>query len=323
MTVALSMVEVEVDKADLSLPGGAEAVAVVGGGVAAAASSTSRSLRWLSGTQVRACGVRSLVSVFFPPRAAHVTQQQKQYNRNDIGTKLWGKRSNSMSSFKERHRQHRRCVDHGKLHPESKWRQRWNLMACLVVLACCVQLPIEMAYFDDINMCVGGVLLRYCCCCSLVSSPAPHPAALCARRHISFIVNTAMDCFFFVDIILNFCTGYWDDGHLEMDGRKIANHYIRGWFFLDVVATVPFDVILTLGVGYNGRAATSANVARLPRLARILRMSRLARLLRLPRLFRYTSAGKGQAGGDVQMMNSGYVQGALLLLLLYFYFYYY
>ena len=113
------------------------------------------------------------------------------------------------------------------------------------------------------------------------------------------------------------------DGHLEMDGRKIANHYIRGWFFLDVVATVPFDVILTLGVGYNGRAATSANVARLPRLARILRMSRLARLLRLPRLFRYTSAGKGQAGGDVQMMNSGYVQGALLLLLLYFYFYYY
>ena len=35
------------------------------------------------------------------------------------------------------------------------------------------------------------------------------------------------------------------DGLVEMDRRKIARSYLRGWFFIDSVSSIPFDTMET------------------------------------------------------------------------------
>lgn len=47
--------------------------------------------------------------------------------------------------------------------------------------------------------------------------------------------------FFAVDMVVSFLSAYWDkDKHLIVDGGQIAKHYLRGWFWIDLVATFPF-----------------------------------------------------------------------------------
>ena len=74
------------------------------------------------------------------------------------------------------------------------------------------------------------------------------------------------DVWFILDIMLNFRTGIFQyhirfqycllstmvhsmthlRKVLEMDPTEIRRSYIRGWFFIDLIATFPFDVMITL-----------------------------------------------------------------------------
>lgn len=54
-----------------------------------------------------------------------------------------------------------------------------------------------------------------------------------------------MDVTFIVDILINFRTTYVDIAdEVESDPAKIAMHYLRGWFLIDLVAAIPFDLLL-------------------------------------------------------------------------------
>jgi len=58
------------------------------------------------------------------------------------------------------------------------------------------------------------------------------------------ILDILTDIFFFVDIILNFFTAYFDKNQiLETDKRKIAIHYSRTWLFWDILTVFPFIAI--------------------------------------------------------------------------------
>ena len=50
-----------------------------------------------------------------------------------------------------------------------------------------------------------------------------------------------MDIFFMCDIILNFVTGYYKRGNVIMKRGPIMRHYLRTWFPLDFIATVPYS----------------------------------------------------------------------------------
>ncbi len=53
-----------------------------------------------------------------------------------------------------------------------------------------------------------------------------------------------VDAFFIVDLILNFFTGYYHRGALELDYKRIRRKYIRGWFWVDLFSSIPYDLIL-------------------------------------------------------------------------------
>ena len=57
------------------------------------------------------------------------------------------------------------------------------------------------------------------------------------------------DIWFILDMMLNFRTGiftYHIRKVLEMDPTEIRKNYIRSWFFIDLIATFPFDVSINM-----------------------------------------------------------------------------
>jgi len=53
----------------------------------------------------------------------------------------------------------------------------------------------------------------------------------------------------YTDIILNFRTTYVSKcGQVVYDSRQMALNYIRGWFLLDLLAAIPFDLLYAFQV---------------------------------------------------------------------------
>ena len=50
---------------------------------------------------------------------------------------------------------------------------------------------------------------------------------------------------FIIDIVINFRTTYISENdEVVSQPSKIAVHYFRGWFIIDLVAAIPFDLLL-------------------------------------------------------------------------------
>lgn len=74
-----------------------------------------------------------------------------------------------------------------------------------------------------------------------------------------------------------------------LDPRLIARNYLRTWFFLDLVSSIPLDYIfLILNPEYSDNFQI-LQAGRALKIIRILKMLSLLRLLRLSRLLRYVS----------------------------------
>jgi hypothetical protein len=84
-----------------------------------------------------------------------------------------------------------------------------------------------------------------------------------------------LTAFFFLDIIFNFNTAIQKKGVYITQRKAIATDYCKIWLWIDLVATIPFDIFLTGG-----------GVARLGRLGKIAKLMRLFKLLRLLKLGR-------------------------------------
>lgn len=61
-------------------------------------------------------------------------------------------------------------------------------------------------------------------------------------------IDSISDICFFVEIYLNFHTGFVDNGSVIFDKQRIREKYMKGWFWLDVVTCIPFDLIQ---IAYN------------------------------------------------------------------------
>ena len=59
------------------------------------------------------------------------------------------------------------------------------------------------------------------------------------------ILDNAINALFFIDVIIAFNTIFVNfDGEEVTDRMKIASKYLRGSFFVDIVSSFPFDLIL-------------------------------------------------------------------------------
>lgn len=95
-------------------------------------------------------------------------------------------------------------------------------------------------------------------------------------------VEILVDVMFFVDIFINFRTTYVNkNDEVVSHPRRIATHYLKGWFFIDLVAAIPFDLIFFQSSGDQHTTLTS-----------LLKSARLLRLVGIVRkLDRYSEYG--------------------------------
>ncbi|XP_067207734.1 potassium voltage-gated channel subfamily H member 6 isoform X12 [Linepithema humile] len=87
------------------------------------------------------------------------------------------------------------------------------------------------------------------------------------------VIDLIVDVTFIVDIIINFRTTFVNSNdEVVSHPGKIAVHYLKGWFIIDLVAAIPFDLLL---VGSDTDETTT--LIGLLKTARLLRLVRVAR----------------------------------------------
>ena len=81
-----------------------------------------------------------------------------------------------------------------------------------------------------------------------------------------------MDIWFALDIILNFITGFVHDGHLHMSLKHSASHYFEFWFWVDIFATIPFEIFLANTSKASRKSVKMIKWFKIPRLLRVGRI---------------------------------------------------
>ncbi|XP_044591055.1 potassium voltage-gated channel subfamily H member 6 isoform X15 [Cotesia glomerata] len=103
------------------------------------------------------------------------------------------------------------------------------------------------------------------------------------------IIDLIVDVTFVIDILINFRTTFVNTNDEVVSGPwKIAVHYLRGWFIIDLVAAIPFDLLL---YGYN-TDELGLDKDETTTLMGLLKTARLLRLVRVARkIDRYSEYG--------------------------------
>ncbi|OQR71013.1 potassium/sodium hyperpolarization-activated cyclic nucleotide-gated channel 4-like, partial [Tropilaelaps mercedesae] len=138
----------------------------------------------------------------------------------------------------------------------------WDLCMLTLLVANLIVLPVAISFFnDDLS-----------------------------ARWIAF--NCLSDTIFLLDIVVNFRTGIMNQDNSEqviLEPKEIAHHYIRSWFFLDLVSSIPLDYIFLIFIQDYQDVNTYLQAGRALRILRFAKMLSLLRLLRLSRLVRYVN----------------------------------
>ncbi|CAK0795523.1 unnamed protein product [Prorocentrum cordatum] len=123
---------------------------------------------------------------------------------------------------------------------------------------------------------------------------APGDCELSARSTREESFDVFITIFFWIDLFLNFVLTYRGKDNVEIVApSRIARHYLRGYFGINLLACLPNEVFTPLieamdidpgGCSFEG---TTNSAVRLARLQRVTRLARLARLLRIVKILSF------------------------------------
>lgn len=99
-----------------------------------------------------------------------------------------------------------------------------------------------------------------------------------------FIFDALKDVFFMIDVCLNFKTGYIDDGYLITDSTLIRKRYLKSWFLVDLLTSLPISLFVDLAFD-NEFEGSSVRAFRLLKFLRFVRLARVFKAIRLKKLF--------------------------------------
>ncbi|CAH2327563.1 potassium sodium hyperpolarization-activated cyclic nucleotide-gated channel 3 [Pelobates cultripes] len=145
------------------------------------------------------------------------------------------------------------------IHPYSDFRFYWDLIMLLLMVGNLIILPVGITFFKDENT----------------------PPWI--------VFNVLSDTFFLADLVLNFRTGIVveDNTEIILDPHTIKMKYLKTWFLVDFVSSIPVDYIFLI-VDLETRVDSEVyKTARALRIVRFTKILSLLRLLRLSRLIRY------------------------------------
>ena len=152
------------------------------------------------------------------------------------------------------------------LHPTTKLRRYWDFLQIFLLLYIAISVPYRIGF----------------------SEPS---------YGVWYMIDFFIDMYFYIDMVLNFFTAYWesgddDDFHYVTSLWKIQKHYLKGWFLPDVISLLPIDYVSRLMDGTatcswqsESACGAAAQTSSVPEGFRIFKMIRLLRVLRVSRIF--------------------------------------
>ena len=164
----------------------------------------------------------------------------------------------------------------------SRWLQYWDavFMACMIYT--CVITPVEICMYKGVQLGDGETSFT-----------------------IMFFGNQLVNVCFAVDLVMNFFLAYQemphDGGRWVTDVPLIRRKYLRGWFCIDLISLLPFDLLEQLGMLQSG--ATTTSTLRLTRALRLVRLLKLLRVLRGSRLASRWQDNSGLSYAQVSMIK--------------------
>ncbi|XP_074477025.1 voltage-gated inwardly rectifying potassium channel KCNH6 [Sebastes fasciatus] len=140
----------------------------------------------------------------------------------------------------------------------SAFKAFWDWIILLLVLYTAVFTPYSAAFLLDEH----GDLRQRSNVCGYTCDPLN-------------VADLMVDVLFIVDIVINFRTTYVDQkDEVITQPSRIAKHYIKGWFPIDLFAAIPFDLLI-----FRSGSDEMATLTSLLKTARLLRLVRVARKL--------------------------------------------
>ena len=145
------------------------------------------------------------------------------------------------------------------LREESQFMQFWDLTSLVCLAYTLLVSPYEIGFLDDYS----GV-----------------------AKWVLFWSNQFITVVFATDIVLNFFRPYRDAlGQKVRSHRLIAQTYLRSWFMLDILSTIPLDLITMFLLADSRANKVGSEESRALGLIRILRLLKLFRIMRASRIF--------------------------------------
>ncbi|CAK4617905.1 unnamed protein product [Aphanomyces euteiches] len=139
------------------------------------------------------------------------------------------------------------------LHPQDTIVVNWQVVVVAAIIYSTFMVPYEIGF--DVDPVAEGLYLDY-----------------------------LVDAVFGVDIASTFRLAYHNaERVLVCDTKTIAKTYLKGWFVIDVISTVPIDSIGSYFLGSSNKVLKSTKLLRIFRVARLFK---LARLLKIGKVFK-------------------------------------
>ena len=152
----------------------------------------------------------------------------------------------------------KRCL----LQPEGTFRRVWNFVVLMMLIYTALVMPFRLAFALEVFW-DGWTISEF-----------------------------VIDGLFLIDVILNFITVQTDEeGQPITDRWVISCNYLKSWFFIDLVACVPFSILDYYSDQLNVRKSYNS-LLRLLRLPRLNKLFRLARILKALKNTAYSSASE-------------------------------
>lgn len=123
------------------------------------------------------------------------------------------------------------------------------------------------------------------------------------------IFGPLVDIIFFIDILVNFNSSYFvildaECNILITDRKQIAKTYLKGWFWIDLISSVPFELF------------SAVFASGIFKIARVSKIQKLFKLLKIPRILKLFSLKSRLAKSYFSMYSSSITTDSMIIVLI-------
>jgi hypothetical protein len=135
--------------------------------------------------------------------------------------------------------------------PNCTFMYFWNTILLLLMIYTALLMPFRIAFIDQDD------------------SPIWSP------------LENVIDFLFLTDCLINFNLAFYNiDNYIVTSRKQIALEYIKSWFFIDIISSIPQNLLFN----FNGFSKT--DLLRLARLPKLYRLIKILRLIKLAKFFK-------------------------------------